>query len=488
MENGRSVSQSPDNPSNPKPNRWQFSISGMLVFTLSVAIGAAVVRCNAHSWLGISPPENVIIKVGYSGGLIAILVFWMFLGILYQVRDLRTALASHDNLTSEQSWGLRFEIFWRLTIAALLAMYCLLAFLIDRCTLTLSDWENGSSIPTSTIREAVAIMILLVIVGSVPCCRYEQRNTLLRRGLHLIVFLLAVAFCVVRGLDYTIVSYLVHIATVCIDSAQAIKFSKINPFTYNFNTALFFWWSLFSVLIIFANWAILLHFARQWSEGCRRRLIWGSLLIAGVVAASAFVIWIMAYGLHGFSPYFASVENKVPSHCWFAVGLLIVILTTLMTYRMAVNRNPLAQAPQTTWQQNPNKYYHEQRWILLLLVVAIVWLHYDIYFSLRKASEPIFKALGMSSLNAVTWQGLCESWFSLPTDYLWLSLILLSLHRAFTRRNEPRQPQAALPQINPAKFVTVWFGALAVIISGIPTLAWMSFALWFNPWFRGRWP
>jgi len=83
---------------------------------------------------------------------------------------------------------------------------------------------------------------------------------------------------------------------------------------------------------------------------------------------------------------------------------------------------------------------------------------------------------------------LVESWFGDPVNCLLLSLVLLALHRAFSRRKDSKHPQAELPRINPARFVTVWFGTLAFVVSGALVLVWMSFALWFNPWWRGRWP
>jgi hypothetical protein len=74
------MSQPPDNPSEPLHNRWQFSLRGMLLFTLSVAIGASVVKCNVHNWIGDQSQLVGGIKIGFGGGLIAILVFWMIFG------------------------------------------------------------------------------------------------------------------------------------------------------------------------------------------------------------------------------------------------------------------------------------------------------------------------------------------------------------------------------------------------------------------------
>jgi hypothetical protein len=478
------MSQPDGNPSAPPLNRWQFSLRGMFIFTLSVAVGASVVRCNMQSWLGNYGPSSYCMQVGLDGGLFAILLFWMVLGVIYQVRDLRSALLSNCNLIGEQRWGLRFEIFWRLAVTALLVMYVFLSFLIDMGAIKLLEWENLSVWENLTLRNigafrvSVFILLLLVLVGSNPHIRREQTISILFRGLQLFAYMLAIVFCLVRWMDYTAVPNLVHIATLGIDYSQPLKYTAINPNNYNFYASLFFWWSQFSVLIVAANWAILMRLARQWSAGFKRRFIWSGLLIAGIALAGSFVIWIETTGLNNFSPFLAEAGSDVPFHCWIAAALLILILATILTYRMAADYKSLAIAPQISWRQNPNKYYHEKRWLLVLLAVAIVWLRFEIFFYQKNIiyHDPYTTNL---SLDELLFQ---------PIDYLWLSLLILILYRAFARRKDSAHLQTELPRINPARFVTIWFATLAFMISGSLVLVWMSFALWFNPWFRGRWP
>jgi hypothetical protein len=289
-------------------------------------------------------------------------------------------------------------------------------------------------------------------------------------------------------MDYTFIPYLVHITTLGMDYSQPLKFTAINPSSYNFYTSLFFWWSLNSVLIVVANWMILTRLARQWSAGFKRRLIWSGLLITGIAIAGSFVIWIETTGFNKLSPFLAEAGCDAPFHCWITAALLILILVTILTYRMTVDYNSLVTVPQVGWRQNPDKYYHEKKWMLVLLALAIVWFHYEIYFYVKNVLYKSMLAMGINYSNPLSLRELFESWFSSPTDYLWLSLILLSLHRAFARREDARQPQTEVLRINPARFVTVWFATLAFTISGALVLVWMSFALWFNPWWRGRWP
>lgn len=480
------MSQQSDNSPDSRHNRWQFSIGGMLLFTLSVAIAAAVAGTNEKSWSGILPyvdpirDDPEIVKTGLGGGLFAFLFFWIVLGVIYQIRDLRSILTSNHNLITEHRWGARLEIFWRLATTLLITSFVLMAFLIDRGAFKLSEWnvEANFLLIGDTIHEAVWVMLLIMIIGSIPYVRREQPSSLLHRGLLLVFYVVAVVICLVTWMKETVIHHLVHISILGDDYAMPGKFSAINANSYNTIASQFFWWSLISGTIVVANLAILARLARQWSIGIRRRLLWTGLLIAGILATSAFVIWTKTRGLWEISPYFAKVENQAPLHCWIAASLLVLILTTVMTYRITIDHDPNSNTPQIKWRQNPNKYYHEWRTILLFMIITVVWYHLNQFGLLQMLfsqtpSHPNMEIVG---------------WLILPTPLycLWICLILVAIHRTFARREDPKYTQTELPRINPARFLTVWFATLAVIISGIPTLVWMSFALWFNPWWRGR--
>ena len=193
------------------------------------------------------------------------------------------------------------------------------------------------------------------------------------------------------------------------------------------------------------------------------------------------MIWFITCGLGEISPRFAEIGIHAPMHCWIAVSFLVLILTTLVTYRMVIDHSPLpdTQLP-FVWRQNPNRYFHEWRFILFILAISVAFFLVGIYEMWRWVVPGIHHNMWVTELR--DWP------FYKPDNLFWLCLIFLALYRAFARKKDPGQLQARLPRINPAKFITVWIAALAVIITGIPTLIWMSFALWFNPWCCGRWP
>jgi hypothetical protein len=289
---------------------------------------------------------------------------------------------------------------------------------------------------------------------------------------------LAVALCLEQMIDHTVIYYLVHITTIGMDHYQPPQFSIIDPRYYHTYTNLFFWWSILSGMVAVINWAILVRLARQWPMGFKRRLMWIILLISGIAAASAFIFWIYTRGLKEISPYFAESLNEAPTDYWLSAAVLFIVLVTIITYKLAVDRGQTANMPIIQWRRNPNKYYHEWRTILMLLTIAAAFCFLNALNLLRMLVSQILRGEFPGPFNSWTdWAYIFCGLFG-----MWCALILLALHRAFARRKAPEHLQSDLPRINPAKFITVWIATAAFAVSGALVLVWMSFAFWFNPW------
>ncbi len=265
------------------------------------------------------------------------------------------------------------------------------------------------------------------------------------------------------------------------DHYQPPQFSIIDPSYYYTYTNLFFWWSISSGMVVVINWAILVRLARQWPMGFKRRLMWIILLISGIAAASTFIFWLYASGLKEISPYFAESLNEAPISYWISAVLLVIILVTILTYRMAVDRGQIANMPLIQWRRNPDKYYHEWRTILVLLTIAIAFCFLNALNLLRMLVSQISWDF-VPPPRFLSWTDIFYGLLGAPISCLWCALILLALHRVFARRRAPEHLQSELPRINPAKFITVWIATAAFVVSGALVLVWMSFALWFNPW------
>ena len=376
---------------------------------------------------------------GLCGTLLVILAFWMILGVLYQVRDLRSTLVTHHDLIAEHRWGLRFEIFWRMIMAVLMSFCVLMVFLINEKIVVLPLPTDISYSLIGSFTDCVPAILLLALAGSVPYVRRKESSSLLHRGLYLIFCLLAAVFCLEQWIGSTIIHYLVHLTTVSMDHGQAPQFSSIDVRHYHAHTNLFFWWSISSGLIVVANWAILVRLARQWPMGFRRRLLWTFLLIAGITAASAFIFWVYAKGLKETSPYLAETVNEAPISYWMSAAFLVVVIVTVLTYRMAVDRGQKTDMPNINWRRNPGKYYHEWRTILVLMVIAIAFYCLNVFNLLRMLDSQLLWGVFPGPFNSwADWAGIFYGFFGMPIPCLWCALILLVLHRTIARREIPR--------------------------------------------------
>jgi hypothetical protein len=224
------ISQPTGNPSDPPHNRWQFSLRGLLVFTVSVAIGAAVMQQRVREILGFSAPPAVqemaygapagsshyrieqLFSIGLCGILLVILAFWMIAGMLNQVRDMRSTLASHPDLRADHRWGLQFEISWRLIMALMVSLCILMVFLSDQRLIVLPESPDVTYSLIGPITHAVPAVLVLAIVASVPYVRRKESSSLVHRGLYLMFCALAAALCLELWTDHTIIYQLVHIA------------------------------------------------------------------------------------------------------------------------------------------------------------------------------------------------------------------------------------------------------------------------------------
>jgi hypothetical protein len=472
----------------PSRRRWQFSIRGMLIFTASVAVGLSAMQINKNCWFGSGEVAQGVkdvsmLKTGWQGGMLATLIFWICLSLLYQIRDLRVCLAANTNLPSEQKWGGTFEICWRLCILAMFALFAGLAILLDRGVFILRDTANFLWDP-NVLREGIFLLFFLVLVGSIPCVRRETNLSWLKRWLYLVLCIMAVVLCLERWAVGTSFHQISQAVMYQMDSALPNKFSAIDARRYPSSTRLFFWWSIVSGLIVVANGLFLHRLSQQWALGIGRRSLYIGLLLLGIAATSSYVVWTLSRGLREISPYFAEVGTAANWHNWIAAALLLIIVATVWTYRIATDWTPHSNERNIIWRIHKDKYYGEWRTILILLAIILIISHL-VYLYQIVIQLGFFSASTMPSFFRQNPILPVEIFFS-PLDALGIALILLTFHRIFARRVDPNRPQAGLPRINPAKFLTLWLATAAFVVSGSLALVWMSFGLWFNPWFGGR--
>ncbi len=494
----QSMPQSPIALAESSRQRWQFSIRGMLIFTASVAVGASVSQIDLAQWLTIfagyagewknfRQPREVI-KTGFGGAFLAVAVFWLCLGLVYQIRDILACLKENPAIDKPRRAGGQIEILWRTGVIALLAGYLLVLFLVNMRVLILPEtgdhvWKMGTM-----LREAVLLVLLLIVVGSVPSARRFELPSFVRQISQGVFYALALYY-----LSKTCVYILVNIACLGFDAEASLKISSYDPRYFAQTLRIFFLWSLISAFAILLNLFFLKRMARDWSAGIGKRVLWSGLLLAGIVENAAYVVWTMAVGYPTISPYLATTGGPVMKHSWVALVVFAAVVSAVPAYRMSADRSTAANIIDISWRRHRHKYFHESRMVLLLLATTLLWILGDIYSeACHNPSFPLTEFGNMLSNSGrfrrfSYWDFGNELFFyGMPSLFLWLSLFLLTLQRVFSPRFDPRKPLVELPRIDRAKLSTVWLATLSFTFFGSLAVVWISFGLWYFPWIIKR--
>jgi hypothetical protein len=191
----------------------------------------------------------------------------------------------------------------------------------------------------------------------------------------------------------------------------------------------------------------------------------------------------------------AETGGPISPHSWIALVVLAVIVSAVPAYRMSVERGEIDESSEKSWRSSPHRYFHERRPILLLLAAAIGWILADIFLeAYRNPSFPVTE-LGNAVYDyffgrrraMTTFDFSSQLFFYLmPVLFLWIGLVLMTLHRAFSRRFDPRRPVADLPRVSFSKFAALWLATFAFTLFGSLAAVWISYGLRFNPWLNHR--
>jgi hypothetical protein len=471
--------------------RWQFSIGGLLLFTASVAVGLSAMTIEKCCWFGSGEFDRErkdfadCIIACWPAGLLAMIFFWIGLGLLNQIRDLRRCLTTCSGLDREQKLGAKLEIAWRVALVAIFALYVANAVLMNQEFYVLHEEMAWPSAPGPWIREGLFGFLTLVIVGSVPRVCREPLSSPCRTFVSLAACLAAIVFCLMQWMNATWFGYADHLATFKYDKTFSNVYSIFDANRYPADAALFFWWSLATGAIVIVNGVLLERLAHQWSKSVGRRVLWLGWLITGIVFVSGYVFWIILHGLRNLSPYAAQAGYPSASHARVAAAIFLAVIVTTLAYRLTTDRATFSHENQICWRSSRNDYFGEWRLILLSLVIVLIASHCrDLYGGLELFG--FFRGGASQALQLPDMRQLFVLFLSDPAALLWLAVVLTALHRAFCHWPDQSRYRAELPRVNLSQFATIWLATAAFTISASFALAWMSFGLWFSPWFGGR--
>ncbi len=445
--------------------RFQFSLRGLMVFALGVALASSAIASEGTNW---------------SYGPLALVVICIILGLLNQVRDLWTTFHGRPDLSSDERWGWRFAVFWRVAVVCLWVGQYITAGLAARGILLLPEREGGFADTGSNLRHGLLCLSLLIVLASVPTATQPRHRPLQSRVLRAASLIVGVVWCFVIWTLMTSHAHLVNVALQGMEASWPRRFAiqGLDP-DMTARSRAFLWRSVWGIVFVPINLVLVHQLSQRWGRGLRVRLILTGLLALSLAMTAWYPIWVYSTGLHKTSPMMAEAMVMGPAHLWMSAVLLVIVFVTAATYRMVQPQSGSVGAEEPNWRRRPRSYHHERPGVIILLVAGTTlvdfvsdWLFWSQWFHWFH-SPPLL---------AFAWSFI-ESFLFVPARYMSLAVILLGLHRAWIGWSRSTDSSRAGPPTLPLwRFCAVWLAMFLTTVTGIPTIAWFSFAFWMGPW------
>jgi hypothetical protein len=420
-----------------------------------LALGALVWACERH-W--------------YSGALAAISL-WIVVGLGAQVHDLRASCPPSAALPSEERWGWRFALAWRVAVAALIGACFVIQSLIVRRILVINyGYGDNFLISAQMLCQATLLTAIVLAVASSP--RFARRSGPQPWPWVLDLFrcVAAVLLALVVATDHTLITVLVHITIAGIGMAQPPRlgggFASPSPA----ELAHLFAVATAGVVSVLVACGLLRLLCLYWWRGRGQRVGLGILLAAGLAAMIAIAVRIGSVEIPRISPILAS-QIALPGLGMSALAAPLVLLVVTAVARRLSEPSPAAFAGNISvaWRRVEGRYYHERRLVIVLLAAAT-------FLPMVPALMDIW---GAGFWESTRWR--LTAVLTMPEACLPLAIVMLATASVSSRGSEdPVAASIAPSRLAPGLFLASWLAVLVIIVFAAPILATWGFAYWFN--------
>ena len=406
-------------------------------------------------------------RVEWYEGLLVSAIYWIILGLAKQIVDLRLALRGTPALSADLRTGGRFAIAWRLIAIALLVGYGTLEALRRQGLLMLPKVEGPIIDVGQALLNLQFYFALIMVMASAPSrAKPVLEDAPLDRLLKAASWIPALGLCLFawsRGWMHIV--YLVHLAISGIEKSFLLRFGNPN---IALDLAARAQWFVIHVglaaLLVPLNMGLTRRLARTWSLA--GRIPWNvvACLSMSLAAATGYVAWFYSFGLAQFSPQFAESPTPVPFSVWSAAGLLLVLVSGAVSYRLVMSASVRQQTAALHWRREAWRYDHERGWTMFVLVVALGG-------KIAAAFHAGWSTTWQVTLDFfLTWQ---------PENYVIVAafwLAVCALFQGFRRGRE--STDIGQPPLVHSQFAAVWLASLLTFSLSLPVLAWFCFSLW----------
>jgi hypothetical protein len=436
---------------------WQFSLRGLFLLTLSVAIGLSYWKM-IHQW--------------YPSTLAAI-SFWIVLGLTAQVRDIWRSSRHDGNLARDDRWNRRFAVVWRLAICVLIVASLLIQLLVAWQVLSQGSMESLAIYSYSAVMwDAVFLVSIMVAVGSSPRLLRENRRSW-TWIVNLLGIIAACVFLVFRVMDCLCVVMLVHVTIEMMLSAlPAHLTTEMLVGCTLAGKERFFDLTLASLVAMLVSCSLLWLLSRRWRKSAWQRACLVVLFVGSLAATILLTARVVLVEVPRITPVLAAhIRMPVPTQLT-AAAVLMLIVATVIARRWS--RTPDgASYGHEVWRRDEKRYYHE--WRLLQAILGGVSLLWFFLAAIR--------LLDISSLGSLRWADWSAIGYliAVPQGCLPLALAILAIQGVFSgRRKRQDVVTAEQPSLSPGLFAIVWTAILTSLVCSAPLLGAWGLALWFQ--------
>ena len=409
----------------------------------------------------------IIERDWYWGALAAISVC-IVLGLAAQVHDLGRGSKRSEALTSEEHWGRRFAVAWRLVVICLMVASFFVRLLVQWKVLALDPGNDTARFYLGGMHDAVLLVAIIAAIASSPRPARRAERRWWSWAAELLGGIAACVLCAILLMDHVLIPLLVHITVANIEMAQPLRFSSEALAAYDpKRLARFFDVTTAGVVSVLVSCVLLRLLSLCWWRGARWRACLGVLLAASLTTTIMLSARIALVDVPDITPALAAEIHMPRPHHIVAAAVLTLLLISAAARRLS-EPSPVAVATgDFAWRRDEQRYYHERRIVVLLLagvmlVKCAVWLH--------DQGVPVFD-----------WED--TVWYLVmgPVGCLPLALICLAVQSVSSGWSNCSSPASMeRPRLAPGLFLLVWSVLVAIIVFGVPILGAWGFALGFN--------